>query len=176
MLKYAGIGSRTAPNNILIEMLDIAKELASRRWLLRSGGAQGSDSAFETGCDLNHGKKEIFLPWKGFNGSLSSLYTPSEEAKSMALKIHPSPDYLNHASLLLHARNCHQILDQTLKDAVDLVICWTPNGQMLGGTATAIQIAMNNNIPIINLTSTKYNNKIISDIESKNIDKFIGEF
>lgn len=30
-------------------------------------------------------------------------------------------------------------------------MCWTKNGLMKGGTATAIKLALNNSIPVLNL-------------------------
>ena len=67
----------------------IARELATRGWLLRSGGSPGADSAFEQGCDEGHGRKEIFLPWQGFNGSESHLYDTPAEALAIAARHHP---------------------------------------------------------------------------------------
>lgn len=51
----------------------------------------------------------------------------------------------------MHSRNCHQILGCDLQSPVDAVICWTPNGKIQGGTATAIKLAMKYNIPVFNL-------------------------
>lgn len=51
----------------------------------------------------------------------------------------------------MHSRNCHQIFGYDLKSPVDAVICWTPNGNVVGGTATALKLAMRAGIPIFNL-------------------------
>ena len=51
----------------------------------------------------------------------------------------------------MHQRNVHQILGYELNDPVDAVICWTPNGAVVGGTATAIRISMKYGIPVFNL-------------------------
>ena len=51
----------------------------------------------------------------------------------------------------MHSRNCHQILGYDLQSPVDAVICWTPNGNIQGGTRTALMIAMREGIPIFNL-------------------------
>lgn len=51
----------------------------------------------------------------------------------------------------MHSRNCHQIFGYDLKSPVDAVICWTPNGNIQGGTATAIKLSMKANIPVFNL-------------------------
>jgi hypothetical protein len=61
---YAGIGSRQTPDHVLAAITAVAKVLAERGYILRSGGAEGADTAFEKGA----GKAtEIFLPWRGFN-------------------------------------------------------------------------------------------------------------
>lgn len=51
----------------------------------------------------------------------------------------------------MHSRNCHQIFGYDLNSPVDAVICWTPNGNIQGGTATAIKLALKANIPVFNL-------------------------
>ena len=59
----------------------------------------------------------------------------------------------NPYALSMHKRNIPQILGDTLNNPVDAVLCWTPNGSVVGGTATAIKLAQQNNIPIFNLGS-----------------------
>lgn len=60
MNAYAGIGSRKTPKNVLDFMFEIGKELALLGYVLRSGGAEGADSAFEKGADSVKGMKEIY--------------------------------------------------------------------------------------------------------------------
>jgi hypothetical protein len=158
---YAGIGSRNAPDSILESMEDIGRLMHYKGWILRSGGARGSDSAFERGCDSENGEKQIFLPWKGFNNSDSPLYDIPEEAYAMALEYHIHPPYLkaNRGVWKLMARNCQQILGDDLKVFSELVICWTPDGvetgmqtsAKTGGTGQAIRVASDHGIPVFNL-------------------------
>jgi hypothetical protein len=150
-MKYAGIGSRTTPTDILSKMMDIGELLAREKWVLRSGGADGADSAFEIGCNRGNGHKEIFLPWPYFNKSTSELIRPSKAAYELAAKIHPAWNKLSFGATALHARNCHQILGWELNDPVNVVICWTEGGKQVGGTATAIKLAKQHKIPILNL-------------------------
>lgn len=150
-MKYAGVGSREAPLDILNKMKEIAKYLAQHHWTLRSGGADGADLAFELGCDEAGGTKEIFLPWKGFNGSTSQLYNPTQAAFDLAATIHPAWNRLSYGAKKLHARNAHQVLGINLDEPAGLVICWTKGGKEVGGTATAIKIAKQNNIRVVNL-------------------------
>jgi hypothetical protein len=153
MKKYAGIGSRKSPPEVLDNMTTIAQQLAGHGWLLRSGGADGADMAFESGCDSVSGPKEIFIPWKGFNNSSSLLYAPTKDSFVLASTIHPAWEHLSYGARKLHARNAHQILGIELDDPVDLVICWTKNGKEVGGTSTAIKLAKQYKIRIINLAT-----------------------
>ena len=47
---YTGIGSRNTPKEVLELMKTIGKYLGCLGYELRSGGADGADSAFESGC------------------------------------------------------------------------------------------------------------------------------
>lgn len=156
MLKYAGIGSRQTPQDVLQAMFDIGKALAGS-WILRSGHADGADLAFELGCDQNQGKKEIFIPWDGFNGASvrSGFIVPAftDAALQIARKAHPAWDRCSTAAKKLHARNVYQILGISLDDPVDMVICWTPNASGSGGTGQAIRIAKSLNIPVFDIAS-----------------------
>lgn len=73
------------------------------------------------------------------------------ETERIASEVHPAWDRCNEWARGMHSRNCHQILGYDLQSPVDAVICWTPNGNVVGGTSTAIRIAMKYNIPIFNL-------------------------
>jgi len=86
---YTGIGSRQTPPNVIATMEKIARRLADRGFTLRSGGADGADTAFERGA--GSGSTEIYLPWKGFNSSSSPLYDLSSmpAAMDLARTIHP---------------------------------------------------------------------------------------
>lgn len=148
---YTMIGSRSTPQPILDLMFDIAARLGEDGWILRSGGADGADSAGESGANSVGGLTEIYLPWKGFNGRSSDLYPPTFDAKLRASRIHPGWDRLSQGAALLHARNVHQILGKNLRIPTQFVICWTPGGKPIGGTRTAIVLAEENNIPVYNL-------------------------
>lgn len=144
---YTGVGSRETPQDIYILMSKIAQKLSEMGYTLRSGGADGADLAFESGAT----KKEIYLPWKGFNDSNSQLYNIPDEAFEIASRIHPAWDKLKQGGKKLHARNILQVLGMTLDNPSKFLICWTPKGKDTGGTRTAIVLAREYNIPIINL-------------------------
>ncbi len=162
MIKYyAGIGSRTCPPGMHRIMGIVAEELARAGWVLRSGGAEGADTAFEGGCDFARGNKEIFLPWRRFNGNTSTLYNPPDWAYQVAYENHPSPSLLKAKPTIgkLMARNSCQVLGPTGDVYSLFVVCYTPDGvenydpttKRTGGTGQAIRIATRYEIPIFNL-------------------------
>lgn len=146
---YAGIGSRKTPLEVQSLMTSIAVNLCQQGFVLRSGGAEGADKAFELG--VNNDLKEIYLPWKGFNSNSSNLYNVSEEALKFAKQFHPYWYNLGKPSRLLVARNGYQILGLDFKTPVEFIICWTEHGLITGGTGQAIRIAKSYKIPVYNL-------------------------
>jgi hypothetical protein len=164
MKYYAGIGARETPAEILELMKDFAKILAKSKYILRSGGAAGADSAFEMGCDMVNGQKEIYLPWKNFRDSTSELWIDnlknSEIAAEIAAEFHPKWKYLRPPVKNLMARNTYQILGKGLNQntASMFVICYCEKdkyGNLKGGTSQALRIAQAYDIPIYNLHNHK---------------------
>ena len=143
---YAGIGSRLTPPDILLVFERCARFLAKKGMVLRSGAAEGADSAFERGAD----RKEIFLPARRWRRHPSHFYAPASAAFDIAATIHPHWFSLSPFAKLLHARNCHQILGPDLSDPVKFVVFWSPldsEGLPTGGTRTGVVLAMKHNIP-----------------------------
>ncbi len=147
MKYYAGIGSRETPLALRSLIDKIVEYLNTKDYILRSGGADGADLMFENKTI----KKEIFLPWKGYNNSTSLLYLDTKEGWELAEKYHPAWDKLSDGAKKMMVRNGYQVLGFDLNTPVDFVICWTKNGKMMGGTSQALRIAKAYNIPIFNL-------------------------
>jgi hypothetical protein len=156
---YAGIGSRETPPDVLKRFEVFARMAANQGLILRSGGADGADSAFEQGAIAAHGMMEIFLPWEGFNHNTSTLHPPTADAYRLASTTHPAWNRLSRPAKLLIARNMHQVMGLSLKSPVRFVICYTSDGcqshetygRQTGGTGTAIKLASLNNIPVFNV-------------------------
>lgn len=155
---FAGIGSRETPPHILEYIKSsLCPELVKRGLVLRSGGADGADKAFEQGYDKLQAEKQIFLPWKAFNNNKSDMYWVCNQALDIAEKFHPHWDTLSPPAKNLHGRNVYQVLGWGFNYPSKFVICWTPDGaefktsRRTGGTGQAIRIANGNNIPVINL-------------------------
>ena len=156
MRKYAGCGARSTPQEILEVMVELGSQLTDLGWMLRSGAATGADSAFEKGCT---GAKEIYLPWEGYNDRSvleKGVYIGASALTiEHAMHYHPNPAALTQGVKKLHARNSAIVGGLELDDPVDMVICWTPYGEVTGGTGQAMRIAIDNEIPIFNLALDK---------------------
>ena len=166
MKYYTGIGSRSTPKDIQEVMTKIANYLEKEGYILRSGGANGADSAFEAGV-VNNNNKEIFLPWKGFNGRNSKYTEPAGWTYEIAKDIHPVWDRLSIGVKKLHARNVHQIMGPSGKEYSEFVVFWTPNIIPSGGTTTAINLAKILHIPVYNLRDPNILNKVKNRLKIK---------
>lgn len=146
---YTGIGSRKAPTWALKIAERLALSLTTYGYTLRSGGADGMDSAFESGCDLVNGKKEIYLPWKHFNDNPSPLYTLESEVFKMAEYLHPNWNNLSDGAKKLHARNIYQITGFDWENFSKFVIYYSFPDK--GGTQQALRVANEFKIRTINI-------------------------
>ena len=155
-MDYTGIGSRDTPLEVLNAMVSIGGFMAKAQWVLRSGGAKGADSAFETGCDKFSGTKKIYLPYNNFNKNHSDLFGSTIEARQISKLFHPAWGILGSTARDFMGRNVYQILDQSLKAPTEFVVCWTPNGRITGGTGQALRMADHYKIPVYNFGSMSF--------------------
>lgn len=154
-LFYTGVGSRQTPPEILAWITQTAAHLDALGWVVRTGGADGADTAFERGAV----HAQLFLPWAGFNGHQSPWCEPPERAYLMARDAHPVWERLSAGGRALHARNAQQVLGGNLDCPSKFLLCWTPDGceepgertNKTGGTATAIILAARRGIPVFNM-------------------------
>ena len=153
-LIYAGIGARATPADTLSTMTTMAAWLASRGWDLASGGTKGADTAFADGAPA--GRRTLYLPWRGYNGHGGPdcrVLSPSEleACMDLAARLHPAWNRCSPAVRKLHARNAAIVLGEGLDRPVDALVCWTPDGAVVGGTGMALRIAAERGIPLLNL-------------------------
>lgn len=138
-MKYAGIGARDTPLDVLILMTTLARHLEHRKgFLLRSGGARGADIAFCRGIAIAT-NVEVFYAQDA---------TP--EAFDHAAKFHPNWAACDSFAQALHARNSMILLGRHLNDPVNFIVCWTAGGAVIGGTGQALRIAKAYEIPVFN--------------------------
>lgn len=175
---YAGIGSRKTPADVLELMGNAAGYLESEGLILRSGGAEGADSAFFRGLK-DERKSRIYIPWPGFQGfsgkdrEVYSLDAIDPRHIRAAIEIaqhhHPAWDNLSNSVKRLMTRNVMQVLGHQLNEPAAFVLCWTPNGSGSGGTGMAIRVADHFNVPVFDL------GKVSLDQASTAIQEIIHE-
>lgn len=154
-LAYAGIGSRGTPAHVLQQMTVMSAWLARRGWHLHSGGAAGADTAFASGAPA---ARTLHLPWPGYRRHAGTdCHIPSAEIRrrclDIASRLHPAWHRCSDGARSLHARNVSILLGHDLAAPVNAVVCWTRNGETVGGTGMGIRIAERFDIPVLNLGS-----------------------
>jgi hypothetical protein len=159
LFTYGGVGARATPPSVIQRMISVGKQLAVLGGTLRSGAADGADTAFETGCHLAWGPCEIFLPWKGFNRHPSPHYNIPAKAFEYA-HIHPAYESLSQGVKKLMARNSQILMGANAIQPTDFLIAWTPRGKATGGTGMSILLAQQLNRPVINLYDTNWKEQL----------------
>ena len=174
-LRIALIGSRDLERQVQYQKdiqlcYDVAYRLAELGIIMTSGlctdGMDGiAQKAYSQAVldgKANTSQFEVYVAeQKNINASplpnkhLAIIRNPKlvKETHQMCLKVMGESHWnrCNDWAKGMHSRNCHQIFGYDLKSPVNAVICWTPNGNIQGGTATAIKLAMDANIPVFNL-------------------------
>lgn len=164
---YTGVGSRETPPHVLEVMEEAAEALANLGWTLRSGGAEGADTAFEKGASKGSKEvlSEIYLPWPYFNDRdwgtryRAEYICPLDlggywmEAREVAASVHPFWEKCGVGAKALHTRNIFQVLGKKLDKPSKFLICYSvPKGDSVsGGTATAYNLAVEKGVQCFNL-------------------------
>jgi hypothetical protein len=164
MSYYTGIGSRTAPSDILLLMTEAAIWLRIQGWILRSGGADGSDKAFEVGAS---NRKEIYKPKTFIVDDKLNAPTWAIQTASRQCLEYPFELMKPYVQALI-ARNMMQVAGLNGDTPSKFVICWTPTmdpcNKDAGGTRYACRFARELSIPIYNLHNSTDRAKIIEKI------------
>lgn len=161
---FTGVGARkNVPPDILGLMRRAGAALAAAGFLLRSGAAEGSDSAFEAGVLEAGGATEIYLPEAGFRGHASPLVIERMPRYADA-KVLAQWHYKKWAGADRFTRNCMtrnvmQVVGAELVDPSSFLICWGPNPEFVngelvnvaGGTGQAVRLARTFNVPRFHL-------------------------
>lgn len=171
---YCGIGSRATPPDFCEYFTEMAKTLEQYGFTLRSGGAEKADTAFALGTM----KREIYIPWWGFNQirtktdkTIITMDDVSPELLFQSRKLfeahHPNPKACSAVAQILHMRNGFQVLGRDLLTPVKFVLCWTPEGKSGGGTGQAIRIAKAHNIPVYDFGRSDWNTTMMQQLETQ---------
>ena len=164
---YSGIGSRETPDFYLLVMERLATIFEKLGYAMRSGGARGADKAFEKGVKEEK-NQHIYNPFIDLGKFINYPFIPDialEIAKSVMSPTHWRN--CNTAVRALHARNALILLGGTLDRPSDFVVCWTPGGEIVGGTGIALRIAQKYQIPVYNLYNKSEFKAVIRKIKWK---------
>lgn len=166
MKYYTGVGSRSTPVWCRFAMEDIAAILSGKGYALRSGSAQGADSAFEHGVDKVCGSGDIYIPWGGFGTGKATMFKDYhilttkqfEIARDFYLSsgIMPYFNEIKPAAQKLHARNYLQVVGHGAKvDPSKVCLFFAEEdwitGEPQGGTRSAVMISKRFGVPTYNL-------------------------
>lgn len=150
---YTGIGSRETPDEVLTQIAEIAKELQSKGYTLRTGDAKGADEAFRNSVQ----SKEVY-----------TTKDATDTTRTIAKEIHPNPAALKDYVLDLMARNTSQVFGDNLDVPTDFVLYWALESdnpmRPQGGTGQAVEMANRKGIPTINMGDPNWRNKLDSII------------
>ena len=162
MKYYAGIGARATPPDVIAVMERWARLLVDRRYVCKTGACKGADQAFANAAlEISVGQVELFIPWpkyeepwwsvaqhvSGRDNVKVTVLSPEHHKAAMqsVMQYHPNPNGLKQSVWKLHARN------YLIVEGVEFVICYTPMGQVTGGTGQALRICADMGIKIYNL-------------------------
>ena len=116
-VRFACIGSRTAPAQYLELMREIGKLIAKGRDIVVSGNCKGSDQAYSAGANaINPARVVLHLPWKTYEQkSINELNTIHIGSTSRGLELaerhHPYWKNLKSPARALLGRNAEIILN-----------------------------------------------------------------
>lgn len=182
--RYSGIGPRKTPPTVLGMMTEIASQLVSSHWMLRSGHGAGADQAFGAGAIPP--LKEIYLPEHGFNGAPSSMegyghykvvddqHPAHDRIVQIARMHHTRYDSMRPAYQALMQRNVNTILGEHADLPSDMVVYWQSEegaADYFGGTNHSIRIAKTFAIPTFNIRLDDELAALVEFVNQKDADQ-----
>lgn len=180
---YTGVGSRDITPDETTLITAIGKKMATLGYKLRSGAADGADTAFELGCLETSLDREIYVPWNGFNKRFCGIYIkePSDNQFATARKflvnnhILPWFDNMNMLSQLFHVRNYYQVVGFSgVRSRVCVYAANENRGEPVGGTRTAVMVSRHFGIPTFNLRDWDEREEFCKTINLEGYDYTVG--
>jgi len=151
-----GVGARDIPPADFNRLYVVGEMLARDGWVLRSGGATGSDKAFEASFDRLGGRKQILLPRASYNGNPAPFREIPERAYEVAREYHPAWGKLNPSQKTYMARNAQVAMGEDLETPAAAVVGWTVRDDGFGGTRHCFNVAEGNGIMVLNLARPEF--------------------
>ncbi len=188
---WTGVGSRETPPDILLMMEFIGKLLTDLGYVMRSGGAEGADTAFYAGCKKSdkfyEATPEVFLSWDGMTAYGKKWYHDPKEgyldahrydtwqaANAIALETRGSWERCGWGGQQHHTRNVFQVIGTDLASPSNFLICWAQpvgkKGYVRGGTATAVKLAIQKHIEVFNLYHAEHYNRMVDFLDKHDVE------
>ncbi|MCY1344556.1 hypothetical protein D9M68_19330 [compost metagenome] len=183
--RWCGVGSREVPEEDGKFLIWAGRCMALLGGVLSTGDAIGSDflflSGYLAGKDVSMPPAQIYftrlknqrnLPHDPVIGCHEAeQYDTHEESKAMAFRARGSFEGLFPSGIGLHSRNPMQVLSETLLDPVWVILFYArpvgKQGKVDGGTNTAVQVAIMNDIKKVNLYLEEERVKFKSWVEAQ---------
>lgn len=160
--RFAGIGSRRTPEDMLTMMYNICQLLGKDGYTCDTGACIGPDQKCAEGTLVGGGNVHLYLPWRTYELEWADKMRETYHARMKhtilderyhldameSVKLHPKYGILKHSYKLLHGRNYLIIHPEK---PVEFILCWTPGGLIDGGTGQALRIAERYGIKVYNL-------------------------
>jgi len=122
---YAVVSNNDTPQPILDRFIEIAKRLDALGYTARVGG---NNSGVDQLVEDTVSKKEVILPWRGFNDKESKLTFTLERAKAVAKQFHPVYESMSDGVKMFLARNARLVMGDKMVNPALFVLCWTEDG------------------------------------------------
>lgn len=158
------VGNRDAPVEAVQRGTHIALKLIEMGFKGRSGGADGMDSCLTRAVSiLRQPDNEIYIPKQPFKGLRhgdlgrtvidASQLANYDEARAIAEQLVPHWHNCDDFSRAAHTRNVYEVLGVDLATPSKFLVCYAKTnslGVVVGGTASAVQLALQLQIPVFN--------------------------
>jgi len=155
-MTYVGTGNDNPPPHVIDQINQIAKDLETRGYTLRTGGMKGCEDVFEKAVAA---RVEVHLPWRNFDNKDSKFTWTPENAKLIAARFQPGYEGLKPVIQTFLAKNVRMIMGDKLKSPALFMVTWSEDGAetarektiKTGNAGHAILVAAELKIPVFNL-------------------------
>lgn len=124
-IAYAVAANKNTPPEIIQQFVELAKWLEAKGFTVRvDGDKDGVSQAVEDATN----RKEVILPWKGFNNKESEFCWSNEASQHIAKKHSPVYDSIPDGVKKFLHRNARLIMGDKMRSPVSFLITWSDDG------------------------------------------------